>query len=93
MKHNANHDLKVEYPDYHQQPLRLNSDEIQNPEKVIDAFFDMYDLKAARIELKQMRDAGLQNGNGQAIVHLHETVEKLIEAAWLLRKKWQAETI
>jgi HEPN domain-containing protein len=75
-----------EYPDWHNHPLCLTIEEIEQPLKVLEAFFDCYHLPQARACLKEWLDNGLRTGdvNGARMLFIHDSISKLMEAAWLI---------
>ena len=79
----------ADYPDWHYKPFRLTIAEMNNPHKVIDQFFDRYDLPQIRTCLKDMLYDAIWMDDNDAPMHVatHDDLEKLIDAAWLLRKK------
>lgn len=81
--------IMADYPDWHFKPFRLSIVEMNNPHKVIDQFFDRYDLPQIRTCLKDMLFDAIWMDDNDAPIHIatQDDVEKLIEAAWLLRKK------
>lgn len=81
--------IMADYPDWHYKPFRLTIAEMNNPHKVIDQFFDRYDLPQIRTCLKDMLYDAIWMVDNDAPMHVatHDDLEKLIDAAWLLRKK------
>ena len=81
--------IMADYPDWHYKPFRLTIAEMNNPHKVIDQFFDRYDLPQIRTCLKDMLYDAIWMDDNDAPMHVatHDDLEKLIDAAWLLRKK------
>ena len=81
--------IMADYPDWHYKPFRLTIAEMNNPHKVIDQFFDRYDLPQIRTCLKDMLYDAIWMDDNDAPVHVatHDDLEKLIDAALLLRKK------
>jgi HEPN domain-containing protein len=75
-----------EYPDWHNQPLCLTVEEIEHPLKVLEAFFDCYHLPQARACLKEWLDNSLraEDVNGARMLFIHDSINKLMEAAWLI---------
>jgi HEPN domain-containing protein len=78
-----------EYPDWHNQPLCLTVEEIEHPLKVLEAFFDCYHLPQARACLKEWLDNSLraEDVNGARMLFIHDSVSKLMEAAWLILQR------
>lgn len=76
----------TDYPEWHKKPFLLNRAEIADPYLVLAEFFARYDLNNIRISLKLWLDDTLQGSMDEAASHLytHESVAKLVEAAWLL---------
>ena len=81
--------IMADYPDWHYKPFILTIAEMNNPHKVIDQFFDRYDLPQIRTCLKDMLYDAIWMDDNDAPMHVatHDDLEKLIDAAWLLRKK------
>jgi hypothetical protein len=88
MKRSLRAKILTEYPDWHQQPLRLTSQEIKHPWMVLDQFFQMYHLPQARIYLKEWLNDALRAEDSCAPSHItmYDQVEKLIEAAYIFYK-------
>lgn len=83
-----------EYPDWHNHPFCLTVEEIEQPLKVLEAFFDCYHLPQARAGLKEWLDNSLrtEDVNGSRMLFIHDSINKLMEAAWLiLRRKHTSE--
>lgn len=89
MKHTSNHPISSQYPDWHNQPLRLNNSEMVQPAIVLDNFFDRYSLPGLRSKLKQCLCDALANKDANATdtLLLFDDIEKLIEAAYMVHKK------
>ncbi|HEY0059027.1 MAG TPA: HEPN domain-containing protein, partial [Flavisolibacter sp.] len=82
--------------DWHKHPLCLTVEEIEQPLKVLEAFFDCYHLPQARACLKEWLDNSLQaeDVNGARMLFVHDSINKLMEAAWLiLRRKHFSEPL
>ena len=75
-----------QYPPYHDQPLRLTIPEIENPSSVLTFFFICYDLPDIRACMKELLHDALRADNSDASSHvaLHQDLEKLVEASWLI---------
>jgi hypothetical protein len=86
--------LRTKYPEWHHKPLRLNLDELMHPHKVFAEFFDMYNLPAVRACLRQWLEDAFRAEDVAATDHFYTCnhVEKLVEAAWLLRKEVEEKT-
>lgn len=80
--------IMAQYPEWHNNPLRLTIAEIETPQKVIQRFFDRYSLPQIRACLKDMLFDAIWMDDNDAPEHIstHDDVEKLIEAAWLLKE-------
>ena len=76
------------FPDYHNQPLKLTTEEIKNPVNVINEFFETYHLPDIRQSLNNWLHDGLvsETIESKANVYTHDKVIKLIEACWVLRQ-------
>lgn len=74
------------WPSWHQQPFRLTCNEIDNPHHILKEFFTWYTLSDIRLCLKEwLTDALLaEDVVGLEYVTLHDNIEKLIEAAWII---------
>lgn len=79
--------IMAEYPEWHFKPIRLTIAEMENPHKVIYLFFERYTLPQIRACLKDMLFDAIWMDDNDAPCHIStaDDVEKLIEAAWLLR--------
>lgn len=79
------------YPEWHQQPLCLSLQEIEQPQQVLIQFFDTYNLPAIRACLKQWLEDALRAQNVAAADHFFtcQHIEKLVEAAWLIHQEAQ----
>jgi hypothetical protein len=81
-------------PWWHNQPLHLSIEQIDNPLSVCKDFFDTYHLPDIRYCLKEWLEDALRNREAQAIQLLtvyHNTLQ-LIEAAWLLHQQQLKQT-
>jgi hypothetical protein len=78
----------AEWPDYHNNPLRLTTDEINNPTGVINEFFETYHLPDIRLCMENWLHDGLvvETIESKGHVYTHDKVIKLIEACWLIRQ-------
>jgi HEPN domain-containing protein len=76
------------YPEWHNQPLNLTVDEINDPLSVIAAFFDCYKLPESRVYLQEWLKDALQKEdvNGANLFVLHNSIVRLAEASWLILK-------
>lgn len=74
------------YQDYHEQPLNLSIAEIEDPHSVLSQFFTCYDLPDIRTCLKDLLHDAIraENADGSSHVVLHQDLEKLVEASWLI---------
>jgi len=74
------------FPSYHNQPLWLTVEEIENPSFVIEDFFIKYSLTEIRADLK----AWLQDANDKETIEskehfaTHDEIIKIVEACWVL---------
>ena len=71
------------------QPIRLTTSEISNPYCVFLFYFTRYSLVGSRACFKELlHDALCADGvDAPAHVTIHEDIEKLIEAAWLIHEQ------
>lgn len=76
----------TQYPALHEQPSQLTSHEIGNPYTVFSFFFTRYSLADSRTGLKKLLQDALSADGADApgYVSLHQDVEKLVEATWLI---------
>ncbi|SFW80600.1 HEPN domain-containing protein [Chitinophaga sancti] len=74
------------WPVWHQQPFRLTCNEINNPHHILKEFFTWYTLSDIRLCLKEWLTDALRAEDVEALeyVTLHDNIEKLIEAAWVI---------
>ena len=96
MQHSSNtYPKQSEYPDWHYQPIRLLKQEMTNPLAVVEAFFSGYTLPQARKHFKEMLEDAMCNVEVYAINYItfYDSVEKLIEAAWLLKEQSKREAV
>lgn len=86
MKESLEKKLMEPYPAYHEQPLSLSFAEINDPCSVLSHFFTCYDLPDIRICLKDFLHDAIRaaNADGSSHVVLHQDLEKLVEASWLI---------
>lgn len=86
MKESLTKKLMESYPDYHEQPLSLSIAEIVDPRSVLSHFFTCYDLPDMRACLKDLLHDAIraENADGSSHVLLHQDLEKLVEASWLI---------
>ena len=89
MKQSLNLPIPQIYPEWHNQPMRLSNAEMENPGDVLENFFDSYSLRGLRANLKQWLCDALANKEGGAAetLQLHDDIEKLIEAAWIVHQQ------
>ena len=86
------HTTQAEWPDYHNNPFRLTTQEIENPNTVIDQFFESYHLPDIRACLDEWLHDGMLVETIESKKHFstHKDIEKLVEACWLLRQNNKA---
>jgi hypothetical protein len=79
--------VTANYPDYHNQPLKLTTEEIDNPYIVIDEFFQSYHLIDIRACLESWLQDGMFAESIESKTHFstHEKIAKLVEACWMIR--------
>ena len=83
------------WPAWHQQPFRLTCNEINNPHHILKEFFTWYTLSDIRLCLKEWLTDALRAEDVEALeyVTLHDNIEKLIEAAWVILGNESVEVI
>lgn len=83
------------WPAWHQQPFRLTCDEINNPRHILKEFFTWYTLSDIRLCLKEWLTDALRAEDVEALeyVTLHDNIEKLIEASWVILGNESVEAI
>jgi hypothetical protein len=82
-------------PEWHCQPLRLNDEERQHPESVLDDFFSCFHLQDMREILWDWLVAALSGESGvynsgfarSNLIFVYEKLELLVEAAHLMHKR------
>lgn len=80
--------ILAQYPEWHNQPFRLTVPEIQNPYIVLEDFFDTFNLIAIRACLREWLSNVVRTDEVPKLdyINLHDKIERLIEAAWLLHQ-------
>jgi len=81
--------------DWHNQPLRLNDEERQHPDGVLEEFFSCFHLQDMREILWDWLVAALSSESGMYgtgfarsnLIFVYEKLELLIEAAHLIHKR------
>jgi len=93
MKDSLKTRLKEQYPAWHEQPMQLTSCELENPFSVLLFYFTRYSLIGSRACLKELlHDALCADGvDAPGHVTIHEDIEKLVEAAWLIHEQHKKE--
>ncbi|HEV8286624.1 MAG TPA: hypothetical protein VGQ09_20085 [Chitinophagaceae bacterium] len=78
--------LPAQYPEWHNTPLYLTKEEMENPHKVLAEFFDCYNLKDIRACLREWLYDVLRPDEVLQMNYLtvHDHVIKLAEASWIL---------
>jgi hypothetical protein len=79
---------------YYNQPLRLTPKQTQNPETVLDDFFQSYHLQDVRQIMWQWltevlsspRDSANDPHERNNHIFFYEKIESLVEAAWIMRR-------
>ena len=86
MSQQFKHSILAQYPEWHSDPLRLTIPEMQNPHIVLKDFFSAYQLTDIRECLREWLSCAIRKDDVVSIdyLHLHDSIERLIEAAWLL---------
>jgi hypothetical protein len=89
MNEPLNHSNRPDWPQWHNQSLRLTLSEIDNPTTVIDQFFQCYHLPDIRTCLNAWLQDALSKDSIESKQHVstHKDIEKLVEATWLMHQK------
>lgn len=89
MKENLRQKLLTEYPEWHDNPLRLSIAEMEDPYPVLAHFFQCYTLTQIRACLQELVYDSLRAEDTDAPSHVttHEDVEKIVEAAWVILQR------
>jgi hypothetical protein len=90
------HPFKNNYwPAAHHSPLSLTNQEIDEPYRVLTAFFDRYDLPILRWYLREWLAAVLpdDDADAAALFDLQHELQRLAEAASLLHKQHKKESL
>lgn len=78
-------------PEWHYQPLHLNTEQMKNPQKLIDEFFELYGLPDIRHCLNEWYMASLYcTETAESLpdrFHLYLTLLQFCEAVWVDRKQ------
>lgn len=76
------------WPEWHNQPLFLTREGINNPKLVLDQFFDCYHLPDIRTCLNNWLQDAMDKPTIESKQHVstHNEVQKLVEAAWLIHQ-------
>ena len=83
------------HPEWHNQPLRLSEDELNNPKLTIENFFECYRLQEVRqilwnwmVEVVSSSRSISQDGQQRNDhIYFYEKMELLIEAAFLINQR------
>jgi hypothetical protein len=83
------------HPEWHNQPLRLNEDELKNPRLTIENFFECYHLQEVRqmlwswmVEIVSSSRSISQEGQQRNDhIYFYEKMESLVEAAFLINQR------
>jgi len=78
-----------EIKDFEYAPMKLNIEEIEDPQKVIESFFDHCSLKMYRKYISSVLKSAYADSHWTkdvpaALLRLHEHIERLIEAAFII---------
>jgi hypothetical protein len=86
MNEPLNHPQESIWPEWHQQPIRLTIQEIEDPASVIGQFFQCYHLPDIRTCLEAWLQDALTRETIESKEHVstHREIEKLVEAAWVI---------
>jgi hypothetical protein len=84
-----------QHPQWHNQPLRLTTEQKQNPNLIIDEFFECFHLNEVREILWAWLTEIISSPNSISTnplersnhIYFYEKVEELIEAAYIIQKK------
>jgi hypothetical protein len=93
----------MHYAEYHEawemKPRKLSTEEIENPEKVIDDFFQIAHLPQVRGYMWEMMKtlvtgtfANLKSRERTKLIYFYEQMEKLIEVVHVLHQKNNASS-
>jgi hypothetical protein len=82
------------HPHFYNQPLRLTPDQTQNPNLVLDDFFECYHLKEVREIMWQWLTSAVSSPGSHVDDHhernnymfFYEKMEALVEAAWIMNR-------
>jgi outer membrane biogenesis lipoprotein LolB len=76
----------ITYPDWCEKPFNLTPEEISDPSQVLSNFCWQYSPAEVRLKLKDWYAASLADeaADNRAIFTIYESVEKLIEAVYLI---------
>lgn len=74
------------YPDWYEKPFNLTPEEISDPSQVLSNFCWQYSPAEVRVKLKDWYAASLSDeaADNKSIFTIYESVEKLIEAVYLI---------
>ena len=88
MKDSLRKKILLDYPEWHNYPLRLTIPEIKKPAKVIKSFFESYSLPSIRACLREWLEDSLTDPESLVREHLYtyNDVERLVEAVFVLHK-------
>ena len=77
------------YPEWHKQPLRLTTPEIENPWLVLQDFFSVYHLTGIRRILDQLLESSIiaEEEDTKSFFFDIKNLHRLTEAAWLLHQQ------
>ncbi|HEY8895202.1 MAG TPA: hypothetical protein VIM79_10330 [Niastella sp.] len=83
------------HPDWHNKPLRLSAEELQNPRLAIENFFECYHLQEVRqmlwnwmVEIVSSSRSISQEGQQRNDhIYFYEKMEALVEATFLLNQR------
>jgi hypothetical protein len=75
------------FPGWHNKPLNLTIEEMENPSLVLKGFFETYDLPSIRLRLKRWLEDAVGAGSSHTAEHWHtcSQLERIVEAGWLLQ--------
>lgn len=84
-----NYPPKPVWPEWHNKPLKLTVQEIEDPTIVIQQFFQCYHLPDIRQCLQVWLEDSLAKNTVESKNHVftHYEIEKLVEAAWVINHK------
>jgi hypothetical protein len=95
MNEPLNHSPNDIWPEWHQKPIRLTVQEIENPIIVIEQFFQCFHLPDIRECLKVWLQDAFTKDTIESKQHIstYNEVEKLVEAAWVIHNSFSGSRL